>query len=374
MILYENGVVQTTSLKPAMAAPVDVRLVVQLKTDLTSSTTWEHSPVYSGMLTTVVREPVYTDNGLYMLVSKKYYTQFGGLGWIKVGDISTAINNVLMSYKGNVDYYNLLPTTGLTVGDVWDVLYTSTSGPTPYGHNFSWSGTVWDDLGPNDENSNYAILTSWNTFKNYNTFEQPVFFFKTITVNGIQLSRVSGTTARDIKFPDKHGTVALLDDITGTSYTDEQAQDAVGSILTDSGEIDFTYVDETPSISAAIKTGSIAASKLTTAVQTSLGKADSALQSIDEDLTAIAALTGNSGFLKKTAANTWALDTNSYRYNYMGMWNLTDSASIHIADQTRETIPTLSVSTGVGTTCTITFDQTTQHIMLYLYIYNSIYY
>ena len=35
-------------------------------------------------------------------------------------------------------------------------------------------------------------------------------------------------------------------------------------------------------------------------------------QPIDADLTAIAALTGTSGLLKKTAANTWTLDTNTY--------------------------------------------------------------
>jgi len=33
---------------------------------------------------------------------------------------------------------------------------------------------------------------------------------------------------------------------------------------------------------------------------------------VDADLTAIAALAGTSGFLKKTAANTWALDTSAY--------------------------------------------------------------
>ena len=38
----------------------------------------------------------------------------------------------------------------------------------------------------------------------------------------------------------------------------------------------------------------------------------SGYQPLDADLTAIAGLTGTSGFLKKTAANTWALDTNSY--------------------------------------------------------------
>lgn len=36
------------------------------------------------------------------------------------------------------------------------------------------------------------------------------------------------------------------------------------------------------------------------------------LQPADADLTAIAALAGTSGLLKKTAANTWALDTTSY--------------------------------------------------------------
>jgi hypothetical protein len=35
-------------------------------------------------------------------------------------------------------------------------------------------------------------------------------------------------------------------------------------------------------------------------------------QTLDADLTAIGALTGTSGFLKKTAANTWSLDTNTY--------------------------------------------------------------
>jgi|694.fasta_scaffold130161_2 hypothetical protein len=35
-------------------------------------------------------------------------------------------------------------------------------------------------------------------------------------------------------------------------------------------------------------------------------------QAADADLTAIAALAGTTGFLKKSAANTWALDTSTY--------------------------------------------------------------
>ena len=43
-----------------------------------------------------------------------------------------------------------------------------------------------------------------------------------------------------------------------------------------------------------------------------------AKQPLDADLTAIAALTGTTGLLKKTAANTWALDTSAYSTLVLG--------------------------------------------------------
>lgn len=42
-----------------------------------------------------------------------------------------------------------------------------------------------------------------------------------------------------------------------SGYTDEQAQDAIGGILTDTATIDFTYSDATPSITADVKANSI---------------------------------------------------------------------------------------------------------------------
>ena len=45
---------------------------------------------------------------------------------------------------------------------------------------------------------------------------------------------------------------------------------------------------------------------------TELYTADASLQPLDADLTAIAALVGTSGFLKKTSTNTWSLDTSTY--------------------------------------------------------------
>jgi hypothetical protein len=65
---------------------------------------------------------------------------------------------------------------------------------------------------------------------------------------------------------------------SGGSYTDEQAQDAVGSILVDSSEIDFTYSDATPSITASIVAGSIDEAKLDASVNASLDLADTSVQ------------------------------------------------------------------------------------------------
>ncbi len=51
---------------------------------------------------------------------------------------------------------------------------------------------------------------------------------------------------------------------------------------------------------------------------------NSVYQPLDADLTAIAALSGTSGFLKKTAANTWSLDTATYLTTVSLTANVTD--------------------------------------------------
>jgi hypothetical protein len=66
-----------------------------------------------------------------------------------------------------------------------------------------------------------------------------------------------------------------------TAYTDELAQDAVGGILTDSSEIDFTYNDAGPTITASLIASSIDETKLDASVNASLDLADTALQSGD---------------------------------------------------------------------------------------------
>jgi len=49
----------------------------------------------------------------------------------------------------------------------------------------------------------------------------------------------------------------VRDEASGSSYTDENAQDAVGGILVDSATVDATYTDATPSISFSVIPGGI---------------------------------------------------------------------------------------------------------------------
>lgn len=50
------------------------------------------------------------------------------------------------------------------------------------------------------------------------------------------------------------GSTTSLPEGTNLYYTDERAQDAVGTILTDTNTIDFTYADATPAITADVRT------------------------------------------------------------------------------------------------------------------------
>lgn len=135
--------------------------------------------------------------------------------------------------------------------------------------------------------------------------------------------------ADGLEFIESGGNIATLADIGDVTITDNtsgeilkwngsawvnntlaeagiatSAQDAVGSILTDSSEIDFTYDDVTPSITASLIAGSIDETKLDTSVNASLDLADSALQSGDN----ISELTNDAGYITATLTNEQVQD------------------------------------------------------------------
>lgn len=84
---------------------------------------------------------------------------------------------------------------------------------------------------------------------------------------------------------------------------------------------------------------------------TTIGSA-SGIQPYDADLTAIAALAGTSGLLKKTAADTWALDTNTY---LTGNENITISGDATGSGATAISLTLASVGTA-GTYTKVTTD------------------
>lgn len=73
----------------------------------------------------------------------------------------------------------------------------------------------------------------------------------------------------------------------------------------------------------------------------------STLQPLDADLTAIAALAGNSGFLKKTGANTWALDTNAYVTGTYAFYLGTTAVTLNDSNAAR-TLTGISIDGSAG--------------------------
>ena len=61
--------------------------------------------------------------------------------YAKKTDISTAFR-----YRGSVDTYSALPTNGVAVGDVYNVVAADASHDINAGDNVCWNGNDWDNL------------------------------------------------------------------------------------------------------------------------------------------------------------------------------------------------------------------------------------
>ena len=66
-----------------------------------------------------------------------------------VDDQITEAKSSVYRYKGSKENYSNLPSTGNTVGDVWNVINEATVNGTTYpaGTNWAWNGSSWDPLG-----------------------------------------------------------------------------------------------------------------------------------------------------------------------------------------------------------------------------------
>lgn len=120
------------------------------------------------------------------------------------------------------------------------------------------------------------------------------------------IAAVLGYTPYDAANPSNYiALTALSSTATGLTYTN-----TTGVFSLTSGYVIPTTTQQTNWNTAYGWGNHASAGYLTTSA------AASTYQPLDGDLTAIAAIAGTSGLLKKTAANTWSLDTNTYLTSY----------------------------------------------------------
>jgi hypothetical protein len=77
-------------------------------------------------------------------------------------------------YKGSVETYADLPTSGQQVGDVYNVKQADPDHNIDAGDNVAWDGEKWDILAGDTDLSGYAQLNAANTFTAANTFNSNI--------------------------------------------------------------------------------------------------------------------------------------------------------------------------------------------------------
>jgi len=145
------------------------------------------------------------------------YASLDGSGKVPVAQLPNAI----MEYQGTWNASTNSPTLADGVGSIGDVYRVSVAGTQDLG-----SGNISFDVG------DYAILNASLVWEKADTTDA------VSSVNG-QTGAVSLTTTN-------------ISEGTNLYFTDERAQDAVGSALTDSASVDFTYNDGANTITAAV--------------------------------------------------------------------------------------------------------------------------
>lgn len=218
--------------------------------DLTSIVTWANVP------DTNITESSVTQHESALSIAASQVTDF---------DAEVSNNTSVAANTAKVSYTDAAKVAGIEAGA--DV--TDTTNVTAAGALMDSEVTNLNQV-KNFDSSDYASASHTHTHIDISDYDT-------------ELSGKENTTSFTPTADYHPATKKYVDDaiVGGGGYTDEQAQDAVGAILVDSSEIDFTYNDATPSITSSIVSGSIDESKLSTSVNASLDLADSAIQSVD---------------------------------------------------------------------------------------------
>lgn len=278
--------------------------------------------VTAGMFTFVEEGTTNADSGWVLTTNAPItlgttsltFTQFSGAGQVVAGngltktgntlDVGTASASRIVVNADNID----LATSGVTAGTYGRVTVDAygrvTSGTAENSDNVT-EGTT--NLFFTNARAQAAITGGASTIVTTNLTASRALVsdasgkVAVSTVTSTELGYVSGvTSAIQTQLNGKQGLDATLTALAGLTTAADQLIYATGvdtfamSALTTFGR---SLIDDADAATA----------------RTTLGVAiGTNVQAWDADLDAIAALAGTSGFLKKTAANTWTLDTSTY--------------------------------------------------------------
>lgn len=228
-------------------------------------------------------------------------------GYITSADISG-----VYKYKGSKTNYSNLPTSGNVTGDVWNVVNAYSTYPA--GTNFAWDGTTWDALGGSVDLSGYVPTSRTVNGKalssNISLSASDVSALPSNTYIPTKTSDLTNDsdfiTSEDI--PEGAAPSTTTPKMDGTAAVGTETKFARGdhrhptdtsrqAAITSSSKLSADLIEDGTTNKTVTSTekstwnskgtyskpsGGIPATDLASAVQTSLGKADTALQSYTE--------------------------------------------------------------------------------------------
>ena len=263
-------------------------------------------------------------------------------------DLTTAgagVGTNLMSGGGTVSSVGLTVPTGLTVsgspvtgsGTLAVGLQTGYSIPT------TASQTNWDTAYGWGNHASAGYLTTSSAASTYQPLDGDLTSIAGLTgTSGLLKKTAANTWTLDTNtYLTGNQTVTLSGDATGSGST------AITVTLANSGVTAGTYKSVTVNAKGLVTGG--------TNPTTLSGYGITDAQPLDADLTAIAALTGTSGFLKTNGSGTWSVDTATYltaNQTITLSGDVTGSGSTSIT----ATLANSGVTAGSYTTANITVD------------------
>lgn len=255
-------------------------------------------------------------------------------------DAQSPSNNDILSYNTSTslwEHKQIATTLGFT-----PISLASLSATSPLSYN-NTTGAFSIQVATASQNG-YLSSTDWSTFNNkqaalggtgfvkisgstisydnstYYLASNPSGYITLASLSagaGISYSNITGVISSTItQYTDALARAAFSESVVGLDYSS-----STGVLSTTTGyaipttakqtEWDTAYTNRITSLTTTGSSGAatLVANTLNVPTYTLAGLGG---QPLDADLTAIAALAGTSGFLKKTAADTWTLDTNTY--------------------------------------------------------------